>query len=54
MLVAVDDIDAAADRVREIEELDMDGHGAAVETFGHFKVCKDDPGSRFGLHQRPR
>jgi predicted enzyme related to lactoylglutathione lyase len=55
---AVDDIDAAADRVRElggeIEELDMDGDDAAVEKFGRFKLCKDDQGSRFGLHQRPR
>ncbi len=54
---AVDDIDTAADRVRElggeIEELDMDGDDAAVEKFGRFKLCKDDQGSRFGLHQRP-
>jgi uncharacterized protein len=54
----VDDIDAAADRVRElggeIEEMDMDGDEEAVAKFGRFKLCKDDQGSRFGLHQPPR
>lgn len=54
----VDDIDAAIERVRElggsIEEVD---HGEDEEKsaarFGRFKLCRDDQGSRFGLHQRP-
>ena len=53
----VDDIDAAAERVRElggeIEEMDVEGDEAAVAKFGRFKLCKDDQGSRFGLHQPP-
>jgi uncharacterized protein len=52
---AVDDIDAAADRVRELGgevEMDMDSEETAAE-FGRFKICRDDQGSRFGLHQRP-
>ena len=58
MFFGVDDIDAAADRVRElggeIEEMDMDGEEESVAKFGRFKLCKDDQGSRFGLHQPPR
>jgi predicted enzyme related to lactoylglutathione lyase len=54
----VDDIDAACDRVRElggeIEDMDLEGDEAAVERFGRFRLCKDDQGSRFGLHQPPR
>ena len=45
---AVDDIDAAADRVRElggeIEDMDMDGEEESVAKFGRFKLCKDDQG----------
>ena len=58
MFFAVDDIDAAADRVRElggeIEDMDMDGEEESVAKFGRFKLCNDDQGSRFGLHQPPR
>jgi predicted enzyme related to lactoylglutathione lyase len=54
----VDDIDAAADRVRElggeIEDMDLEGDDATVAKFGRFRLCKDDQGSRFGLHQPPR
>ena len=53
----VDDIEAACERVRElggeIEDMDLEGDEAAVEKFGRFRLCKDDQGSRFGLHQRP-
>jgi uncharacterized protein len=31
----------------------MDGDEEAVAKFGRFKLCKDDQGSRFGLHQPP-
>ena len=45
----VDDIDAAADRVRElggeIEDMDLEGDDEAVAKFGRFKICKDDQGS---------
>jgi uncharacterized protein len=58
LFFAVDDIEAAADRVRElggtIEELDVGGDEETVERFGHFRICRDDQGSPFGLHQRPQ
>ena len=54
---AVDDIDAALDRVRAlggtIEEVDIDENEENVAKFGQFKLCRDDQGSPFGLHQRP-
>ncbi|MEX2253114.1 MAG: VOC family protein [Thermoleophilaceae bacterium] len=54
---AVDDIDAAVERVRElggeIEDMDVDGGEEAAARFGRFKFCKDDQGSPFGLHQAP-
>ena len=53
----VDDIDAAAARVRElggrIEDLDLDGDPDSVARFGRFELCRDDQGSPFGLHQPP-
>ena len=53
----VDDIDAACARVRElggeIEEMDIEGDEESVATFGRFRLCKDDQGSRFGFHQPP-
>jgi len=53
----VDDIDAAAGKVRElggeIEDMDMDGDEEMTAKFGRFKLCRDDQGSRFGLHQPP-
>jgi hypothetical protein len=30
-----------------------DGDAEAVARFGRFKLCRDDQGSRFGLHQPP-
>lgn len=37
----------------EVEDMDVEGDEASIERFGRFKICKDDQGSRFGLHQRP-
>jgi uncharacterized protein len=58
LFFAVDDIEAAVDRVRElggtIDELDVGGDEETVARFGHFRICRDDQGSPFGLHQRPR
>jgi predicted enzyme related to lactoylglutathione lyase len=53
----VDDIDAAAARVRElggrVEKLDVEGDADSVARFGRFELCRDDQGSPFGLHQPP-
>ncbi len=53
----VDDIEEAAARVRElggtIEEIDADGEADSVERFGRFKLCRDDQGSSFGIHEPP-
>jgi uncharacterized protein len=53
----VDDIDAAQDRVRElggaIDDLNVEGGEDSVAEFGRFVLCRDDQGSKFGLHQRP-
>jgi uncharacterized protein len=60
LFFAVDDLDAAVTRVRElggqIEALDSeDDHDdeASTERFGRFMLCRDDQGSAFGLHQPP-
>jgi uncharacterized protein len=55
---AVDDIEAAMERVRElggeIEEMDVEGDDEdSIARFGRFKLCRDDQGSSFGLHQPP-
>jgi predicted enzyme related to lactoylglutathione lyase len=54
---AVDDIEAALDRVRElggtVEEMDVEGDDESTARFGSFKLCRDDQGSPFGLHQPP-
>jgi uncharacterized protein len=54
----VDDIDAAIERVRElggeVEEIeDVEGDEESSARFGRFKLCRDDQGSSFGLHQPP-
>ena len=53
----VEDMDAALERVRElggvVEELDVEGDEASVARVGRFKLCRDDQGSPFGLHQPP-
>jgi predicted enzyme related to lactoylglutathione lyase len=54
----VDDMEAAVARVRElggeVEETDVEGDEASIARFGRFKLCRDDQGSPFGLHQAPR
>jgi uncharacterized protein len=54
---AVDDMEAAIQRVRdlggEVDEIEVEGDDDAVARFGRFKLCRDDQGSRFGLHERP-
>jgi hypothetical protein len=54
---AVDDMEAALDRVRElggtVDDFDAGGDDAAVARFGRFKLCRDDQGSPFGLHEPP-
>lgn len=54
---AVDDIEAAAARVRElggtVDEIDVEGDEDSQRRFGRFKLCSDDQGSPFGLHERP-
>jgi len=52
-----DDMEAALERVRElggvVEEMDVDGGQESVDRWGRFKLCRDDQGSPFGLHQPP-
>jgi predicted enzyme related to lactoylglutathione lyase len=58
LFFAVDDIDAALERVRElggmIEEIDVGDDAETAARFGRFKLCRDDQGSPFGLHEAPR
>ncbi len=53
----VDDIDAAVEKVQElggtVDDTDVEGDQESIATFGRFKLCKDDQGSPFGLHQPP-
>lgn len=54
----VEDLSAAADRVRElggtVDTVDLGGSDdASVARFGRFRLCHDDQGSPFGLHQPP-
>lgn len=59
---AVDDLEAAVVRVGELGGVVEDVHEASaaeddessVARFGRFKLCRDDQGSAFGLHQPPR
>jgi predicted enzyme related to lactoylglutathione lyase len=54
---AVDDLEAAVQRVRElggtVDDMDVEGDDASQAQFGRFKLCRDDQGSPFGLHQPP-
>jgi uncharacterized protein len=54
---AVADIDAAIARVVElggvVEEMDVEGDEESQASTGRFKLCRDDQGSPFGLHQPP-
>ncbi|MDG4863403.1 VOC family protein [Streptomyces sp. T-3] len=54
----VDDLDAAIERVRSLGgtvEAPLEGveDDKAVAAFGRFRLCRDDQGSAFGLHQPP-
>ncbi|HZX37007.1 MAG TPA: VOC family protein [Streptomyces sp.] len=54
----VDDMTAALDRVRElggtVDDFDMGDDDETIARFGRFKLCHDDQGSPFGLHEPPR
>jgi uncharacterized protein len=53
----VDDMEAALRRVRElggeVADVDVEGEEDSIARFGRFKLCLDDQGSAFGLHQAP-
>lgn len=53
----VDDLDAAVARVRElggeVDETNVEGDAETVARFGRFRLCRDDQGSSFGLHEPP-
>ena len=53
----VEDMETALGRVRElggvVEEMDVEGGEESIAQFGRFKLCRDDQGSPFGLHQPP-
>jgi|SRR5215207_2695537 len=55
---AVDDIEAAVAKVQElggeVVDMDVEGDEGSQQRFGRFKLCRDDQGSSFGLHQPPR
>jgi predicted enzyme related to lactoylglutathione lyase len=55
---SVSDLDAAVARVRElggtIEDVDVEGSEESQRTYGRFKLCSDNQGSSFGLHEPPR
>jgi uncharacterized protein len=57
LFFAVADIDRAIDRVRElggeVDGTDVEGDPESIAKFGRFKLCRDDQGSPFGLHQAP-
>ena len=36
-----------------VEDMDVEGDEASVAEWGRFKLCRDDQGSPFGLHQPP-
>lgn len=53
----VDDMEAAVQRVGElggsVDDADVEGDEGSIARFGRFKLCRDDQGSPFGLHQPP-
>ena len=57
LFFAVDDMDAAAKRVvelgGEVLVMELEGDADQQAKTGRFKLCRDDQGSPFGLHQRP-
>lgn len=54
---AVEEMEAATRRVEElggtVEEIDVEGSDEQIKRFGRFKLCHDNQGSPFGLHQAP-
>jgi uncharacterized protein len=58
LFFAVDDMEAALEQVLalggEVEDMNVEGDEASIARFGRFKLCRDDQGSSFGLHQRPQ
>ncbi|MET7873986.1 VOC family protein [Streptomyces cyaneofuscatus] len=54
----VDDLAAAVAQVRElggsVEGTDLGEDDASAARFGRFRLCRDDQGSHFGLHEPPR
>jgi uncharacterized protein len=53
----VEDMDVAIERVRALGgevEREHEATEASEKQFGRFCFCRDDQGSRFGLHQPPR
>jgi len=57
LFFGVDDIDAAAARVLElggsVDDAHPEGDADTIARFGRFRLCRDDQGSSFGLHQPP-
>ena len=58
LFFGVEDVDAAVARVRElgggVDEGELGGDDEeSVARFGRFRLCRDDQGSPFGLHQPP-
>ena len=53
----VDALDAALTRVTElggeVMDADVEGDESSQQQFGRFKLCVDDQGSPFGLHEPP-
>ncbi len=47
----------AIDRVRElggeVDDVNVEGDEESIARFGRFKLCRDDQGSGFGLHEPP-
>jgi predicted enzyme related to lactoylglutathione lyase len=58
LFFGVDDLDAALARIAElggtVEEIDVEGDDEeSTRRFGRFKLCRDDQGSSFGIHEPP-
>ncbi len=53
----VSDMGEAMDQVRKlggtVEDTDVEGSDESIRRFGRFKLCRDDQGSAFGLHEPP-
>ncbi|MFJ6054303.1 VOC family protein [Streptomyces sp. NPDC092307] len=53
----VDDMAAALAQVRvlggSVDDVDLGGGEESIARFGRFRLCHDDQGTPFGLHQPP-